>query len=80
VIKLKVHGHEQVLQVVLRNSPWTPADVHKLILASDFEYPAATSHNQYGLGVPLIGVRVTDPKKEERTPRSGSSPMKWPFR
>jgi hypothetical protein len=67
VIRLKVHGHEQVLQVVLRNSPWTPADVHKLILASDFEVSGlATSHNQYGLGVPLIGVRVTDPKKEER--------------
>ena len=70
VIKLKVHGHEQVLQVVLRDSPWTPADVHKLILASDFEVSGlATSHNQYGLGVPLIGVRVTDPKKDERTPQ-----------
>jgi hypothetical protein len=67
VIRLKVHGHEQVLQVVLRDSPWTPSDVHKLILASDFEVSGlATSHNQYGLGVPLIGVRVTDPKKEER--------------
>ena len=70
VIRLKVHGHEQVLQVVLRDSPWTPADVHKLILASDFEVSGlATSRNQYGLGVPLIGVRVTDPKKEERTPQ-----------
>jgi hypothetical protein len=69
VIRLKVHGHEQVLQVVLRDSPWTPADVHKLILASDFEVSGlAGSRNQYGLGVPLIGVRVTDPKKENRTP------------
>jgi pimeloyl-ACP methyl ester carboxylesterase len=67
VIKLKVHGHEQVLQVALNDSPWTPADIHKIILASDYEVTGlATSRNQYGLGVPLIGVRVTDPKKEER--------------
>jgi hypothetical protein len=67
VIKLKVHGHAQELQVVLRDSPWTPADVHKLILASDFEVSGlATSRNQYGLGVPLIGVRETDPKKDDR--------------
>jgi hypothetical protein len=80
VIKLKVHGHEQVLQVVLRNSPWTPADVHKLILASDFEVSGlATSHNQYGLGVPLIGVRVTDPKKEERTPQERFFPDEMAF-
>ncbi len=80
VIKLKVHGHEQVLQVVLQNSPWTPADVHKLILASDFEVSGlATSHNQYGLGVPLIGVRVTDPKKEERTPQERFFPDEMAF-
>src|SRR4051812_43469285 len=67
VIKLKAHGHEQVLQVELRDSPWTPADVHKLVLASDFEVSGlATSRNQYGLGVPLIGVRETDPKNDER--------------
>jgi pimeloyl-ACP methyl ester carboxylesterase len=67
VIKLKVHGHEQVLQVQLLDSPWTPKDIHKLILASDFEVTGlATSRNQYGLGVPLIGVRVTDPQKAER--------------
>ena len=80
VIKLKVHGHEQVLQVVLQNSPWTPADVHKLILASDFEVSGlATSHNQYGLGVPLIGVRVTDPKKEERTAQEQFFPDEMAF-
>jgi hypothetical protein len=67
VIKLKVHGHEQVLQVMVHDSPWSPADIHKLILASDFEVTGlASSRNQYGLGVPLIGVRVTDPKKEAR--------------
>ena len=80
VIKLKVHGHEQVLQVVLRNSPWTPADVHKLILASDFEVSGlATSHNQYGLGVPLIGVRVTDSKTEERSPQERFFPDEMAF-
>jgi hypothetical protein len=67
VIRLKVHGHEQVLQVALNDTPWAPTDVHKLILATDFEVTGlANSRNQYGLGVPLIGVRVTDPKKEDR--------------
>ncbi|MGO9601483.1 MAG: esterase/lipase family protein [Isosphaeraceae bacterium] len=80
VIRLKVHGHEQVLQVVLRDSPWTPADVHKLILASDFEVSGlATSHNQYGLGVPLIGVRMIDPKKEERPPQERFFPDEMAF-
>jgi pimeloyl-ACP methyl ester carboxylesterase len=79
-IRLKVHGHEQVLQVVLRDSPWTPADVHKLILASDFEVSGlATSRNQYGLGVPLIGVRMTDPKKEERPPQERFYPDEMAF-
>ncbi|MFO0890144.1 MAG: hypothetical protein U0790_13520 [Isosphaeraceae bacterium] len=80
VIRLKVNGHEQVLQVVVRDSPWTPADVHKLILASDFEVSGlASSRNQYGLGVPLIGVRVTDPKKENRTPEERFFPEEMAF-
>jgi hypothetical protein len=80
VIKLKAHGHEQVLQVQLRDSPWTPADVHKLILASDFEVSGlATSRNQYGLGVPLIGVRETDPKKEDRSPAEKFYPPEMAF-
>ncbi|MDR3623234.1 MAG: hypothetical protein P4L85_28025 [Paludisphaera borealis] len=68
VIKLKVSNRdEQVLQVALRDSPWKPSDIHKLILASDFDVSGlATSRNQYGLGVPLIGVRQSDPKKEDR--------------
>jgi pimeloyl-ACP methyl ester carboxylesterase len=68
VIRLKVGNRdEQVLQVALRDSPWRPSDVHKLILASDFEVTGlATSRNQYGLGVPLIGVRQSDPKREDR--------------
>jgi hypothetical protein len=80
VIHLKVHGEEQVLQMILRDSPWTPSDVHKLILASDFEVSGlATSYNQYGLGVPLIGVRVTDPKKEERSPQERFFPDEMAF-
>jgi hypothetical protein len=80
VIRLKVHGHEQVLQVSQSDTPWTPADVHKLILASDFEVSGlANSRNQYGLGVPLIGVRVTDPKKEERTAREKFYPDEMAF-
>ncbi len=79
-IKLKVHGHEQVLQVMLRDSPWSPADVHKLILSSDFEVSGmATSHNRYGLGVPLIGVRVTDPKQEERAAQERFYPDEMAF-
>ena len=36
-IPFKVHGREQSLRVVLQDSPWKPTDVHKLLLASDFE-------------------------------------------
>ncbi len=80
VIKLKVHGHEQVLQVVLRDSPWAAPDIHKLILASDYEVSGlATSHNQYGLGVPLIGVRETDSKKENRSPQERFFPDEMAF-
>src|SRR3954468_6235753 len=80
VIKLKAHGHEQVLQVELRDSPWTPADVHKLILASDFEVSGlATSRNQYGLGVPLIGARETDPRKDDRPPGEKFYPPEMAF-
>ena len=39
----------------------------------------ATSHNQYGLGVPLIGVRVTDPKKEDRQPQERFHPDEMAF-
>src|SRR5262249_17844576 len=69
-----------VLQVVLRDSPWKPTDVHKLILASDFEVSGlATSRNQYGLGVPLIGVRETDPKKDDRPPQERFYPPEMSF-
>src|SRR3954451_21022662 len=80
VIRLKVHGHEQVLQVALVDSPWTPRDIDKLILASDFEVTGlATSRNQYGLGVPLMGVRETDPKKEQRSAQERFYPPEMAF-
>ena len=28
-IPFKVHGREQSLRIVLKNSPWSPADIHK---------------------------------------------------
>ncbi len=54
VIRLKVHGHEQVLQVVLRDSPWTPADVHKLSSHRTSKSPAwQPATTSTALGVPL---------------------------
>lgn len=68
-IKLKVHGHEQILRVALHNSPWKAEDVDQIILASDFEVSGLETRSyQYGLGVPLIGVHKpeTPGKGEER--------------
>ncbi len=60
-IRLKVHGKEQVFRVSLQDSPWTANDVDQIILCSDFEVAGLISGSyQYGLGVPLIGVRHTD--------------------
>lgn len=67
-IRLKAHGREQVFRVALRNSPWTPDDVDKLILASDYEvHGLPTRTYQFGLGVPLIGVRLSDGQAREET-------------
>ena len=66
-IKLKTGDREQELQVVLRDSPWKPGDIHKLLPTTDYEVGGlATSRNQYGIGVPLIAVRESDPKQAER--------------
>ncbi|HEV3167236.1 MAG TPA: hypothetical protein VGZ22_24720 [Isosphaeraceae bacterium] len=66
-ILLKIHGNEHTLRVELRDSPWTPDDVDELLLAADYEVTGLPSRvYQYGLGVPLIGVRRTDhPGKAE---------------
>ena len=65
-VTLKVHGRKQVLRVSLRDSPWTPADVDQIILASDFKVTGLDTRNyHYGLGVPLIGIhKPKEPGKE----------------
>ncbi len=69
IIRLKVHGGEQVFRVVLRNTPWTANDVDKIVVASDFEVLGLPTHPyQFGLGVPLVGVRLAD-----EDPRDGRS-------
>ncbi len=67
-IPFKVHGREQSLRIVLQESPWNRADIHKILLASDFEVTGLNKDlYQYGLGVPLIAVRETETKKGERS-------------
>lgn len=67
-IKLKIRGREQVYHVSLANSAWAVDDVDKIILASDYEVSGLISRTyQYGLGVPLIGVRLADGPTTEET-------------
>lgn len=80
IIRLKMGDREQVLQVALRDSPWSPADIHKIMFASDFEVGGlASSRNQYGLGVPLIAVREADPKQDERSAEEQFYPNEMAF-
>ena len=86
-IRIKVNGQEQVFNVVLRDSPWKATDVHKIILASDYEITGLnTPVYRYGVGVPLIGG--ADDRHEEGggplargavlPPRDGISPHRLP--
>lgn len=60
-ITLKAHGRELTLRVGLERSPWTAEDIHELRLASDFEVTGLPTRTyQYGLGVPLIGIRKAE--------------------
>jgi pimeloyl-ACP methyl ester carboxylesterase len=80
VIPFKFHGSEQRLQIVLKDSPWSPSDVHKILLSSDFEVSGLTrDFHQYGLGVPLIGVRETQTKQGERAPQERFYPAEMAF-
>lgn len=80
VIRLKMGNREQLLQIALRDSPWKPADIHKIMFASDFEVGGlASSRNQYGLGVPLIAVREADPKADERSAEEQFYPNEMAF-
>jgi pimeloyl-ACP methyl ester carboxylesterase len=79
-IPFKVHGREQLLRIVLKDSPWRTADVHKLLLASDFEVTGINRDlSQYGLGVPLIAVRETETKPGERPPGERFYPSEMAF-
>ena len=79
-IPFKVHGREQSLRIVLKDSPWGPTDIHKLLLASDFEVSGINRDlSQYGLGVPLIAVRETENKKGERPPQERFYPAEMAF-
>jgi pimeloyl-ACP methyl ester carboxylesterase len=79
-IPFKVHGREQSLRIVLKDSPWRAADVHKLLLASDFEVAGINRDlSQYGLGVPLIAVRETETKPGERPPGERFYPAEMAF-
>ncbi|MDG3002794.1 esterase/lipase family protein [Paludisphaera mucosa] len=80
-IKLKAGDREHELQVALdANSPWKPADIHKLLPTTDFEVGGlATSRNSYGIGVPLIGVREADAKRADRPPAERFYPPEMAF-
>lgn len=80
-IPFKVYGREQVLRIVLDpHSPWKTTDVHKIKLVSDFEVSGLDTRNyEYGLGVPLIGIRQTDDQKGERPPAERFFPPEMAF-
>ena len=79
-IPFKVHGREQSLRIVLQKSPWHQADIHKILLTSDFEVTGLNKDlYQYGLGVPLIAVRETEVKKGERSPAERFYPDEMAF-
>ncbi len=80
VISFKFHGREEKLRIVLKDSPWKSSDVHKILLASDFEVSGLNrDFNQYGLGVPLIGVREAADKVKDRAPQERFYPTEMAF-
>ncbi len=79
-IPFKVHGREQSLRIVLQSSPWNQADIHKILLTTDFEVTGLNKDlYQYGLGVPLIAVRETAHKDGERSPQERFYPDEMAF-
>ncbi len=80
VIPFKFHGREEKLQIVLQDSPWQTSDIHKILLASDFEVSGLNrDFNQYGLGIPLIGVREASDKLKDRAPQERFYPNEMAF-
>jgi pimeloyl-ACP methyl ester carboxylesterase len=74
LIPLKVHGKELKLRVALasgppnspKKSPWTAADVDRVILASDFEVGGLENRSyQFGLGVPLVAIHKPEHPGQE---------------
>ena len=80
-IPFKFHGREEKLRFVMdEKSPWTSSDVTKILLSSDFEVSGLNRDlKQYGLGVPLIGVRETPAKVEDRSPQEQFYPPEMAF-
>jgi pimeloyl-ACP methyl ester carboxylesterase len=80
-IPFKFHGRDEKLRFVIdEESPWKSADVTKLLLSSDFEVTGLDKEReQYGLGVPLIGVRETPAKPEDRSPQEQFYPAEMAF-
>jgi hypothetical protein len=71
VITFQFHGGERKLQFVLQDSAWMSTDVHKLLLATDFEVSGLNKdYHQYGIGVPLIAIRETQTDKQGRREQS----------
>ena len=66
-IPLKIHGREQAVNIALQGPPgaaWRLTDVHKILLASDFEVTGLNREfAQFGVGVPLIAIREAKAKK-----------------
>ncbi len=64
-VKLKINGREQTFKMALGETPWTPEDVDQIIMAADYEVIGVNARTyQYGLGVPMIGIRRTSPKPQ----------------
>ncbi len=81
VIAFKFHGVERKLQFLIQESAWQPPDVHKLLMATDFEVIGLNKdYHQYGVGVPLIAIRETqtDPKGK-REPSEQFYPFEMAF-
>ncbi len=81
VIAFKFHGVERKLQFLLQESAWQPTDVHKLLMATDFEVIGLNKdYHQYGVGVPLIAIRETQTdRKGKRDPLEQFYPFEMAF-
>jgi pimeloyl-ACP methyl ester carboxylesterase len=61
-------------------TPWKPEDINELLLASDFEVGGLDTRNRrFGLGVPLIAVKRTDPKQVGGEGRFYPAQMAFPL-